>query len=573
MSGAPDQREATAAEALAPAQIAADSVRIDEERGRGVLGSAVVISLATLLSRVAGLCRDVLTAMLFGFGREIDAFFLAFTIPNLFRKLFGEGALTSAMIPVLSRYKLRGDMQAVRRLLGTLVALLVLLLGACCIAGLGIVWLLPSVWFGDAAKFDSFREHLTILLPYVIFICLAALQAGALNTWGRFGLPALTPAIANLIWVAVLCSIWFSPLRAQPHIGVMVMAAGVLLSGVAQWALQAPALRRHGLLSRPRLALDEPGLRQILRAMAPMLFALAVFQVNTFMDQLLAELLVPGDGAVASYGYASRLFQFPLGLVGVAVGTAMFPLMSKFAAGGEHDRLAAGLLNSCRLIAFVALPAAAGLAVLSLPVTTLLFSGPNSSPEMLARSALVAAMLCISLPLVSVLSLLTKAFYALGDHRTPTRFALIAVTVNFAANVILLQTPLLEAGLALGTAISGVVNLALMLGALRRRLRGTLHAAEVADAGGEPLARPMSRAQARRIPLDMLRAALVSGVMAAGAWAVEAGLRGATGLSGRFALVVSVGGAVLSGMAIYFALSAVLRAPELKQALRRRRAA
>jgi putative peptidoglycan lipid II flippase len=182
--------------ALDTAQIAADSVRISAASGRGVLGSAMVVSFATLLSRVSGLARDVLTAMLFGFGREIDAFFLAFTIPNLFRKLFGEGALSSAMIPVLARYKLRGDMEATRRLLGTMALLLALLLGGCAAIGIGIVWLLPSDLFEDAAKFEAFREYLTILLPYVIFICLAALQAGALNTWNRFGLPAITPAIA-----------------------------------------------------------------------------------------------------------------------------------------------------------------------------------------------------------------------------------------------------------------------------------------------------------------------------------------------------------------------------------------
>jgi putative peptidoglycan lipid II flippase len=547
-------------------------VRISVASGRGVLGSAMVVSFATLLSRVSGLARDVLTAMLFGFGREIDAFFLAFTIPNLFRKLFGEGALSSAMIPVLARYKLRGDMEATRRLLGTTALLLALLLGGCAAIGIGIVWLLPSDLFEDAAKFEAFREYLTILLPYVIFICLAALQAGALNTWNRFGLPAITPAIANVIWVAVLAGIWFSPLREQPHIGVLVMAAGVLLSGFAQWALQVPALRGASLFSGPRWSLNEPGLRETFRAMAPMLFALAVFQVNTFMDQVLAEWLVAGDGAVASYGYAMRLFQFPLGLVGVAVGTAMFPLMAKFAAAREFDKLTAGLLNSCRLIAFVALPAAEGLAALSWPITALLFDGPKSTPEMLARSALVAALLCISLPIVSVLSLLTKAFYALGDTRTPTRLALLSVAINLVANIILLQTPLLEAGLAIGTAISGAVNLAMLALALRKKLRGTLHAEPVAYEG-DALTRPMTRAQARQVPLSILRAMVVSGVMAAGAWAAEHFLRQQFDRGSRWVLVLSVSAGIAAGMAIYVALSAALRAPELKQSLNRRRRA
>lgn len=567
--------EPTTQPEFAAGQIAADSVRIEEEhrsqRSRGVLGSAMVVSLATLVSRISGLARDMLTAMLFGFGREVDAFFLAFTIPNLFRKLFGEGALSSAMIPVLTRYRLKGDMEATRRLLGTMALLLTLGLGGVSVLAIAVVWLIPPDWFADAPKYAIFREYLTILLPYVVFICLSALQAGALNTWNRFGLPAITPAVANVIWVGVLVGIWFSPLRQQPHIAVMVMAAGVLLSGVAQWAMQIPALRTAGLFSAPKLALREPGLRETFKAMAPMLFALAVFQVNTFMDQVLAELLVPGDGAVASYGYAMRLFQFPLGLVGVAVGTAMFPLMSRFAANNELDKLTAGLLNSCRLIAFVALPAAAGLAALSWPITNLLFSGPNSTPEMLSRSALVAALLCISLPIVSVLSLLTKAFYALGDQRTPTRCALVSVGINLVANIILLQTPLLEAGLALGTALSGAVNLTMLVVALRKRLRGTLHNEEVAPLPkDERLARPMTHAQARRIPLSIVRAAIVSVVMAAGAWAVEYYLRQAIGLGGRWGLLVTVSAAIVAGMAIYFVLSVAARAPEVKQTFNRR---
>lgn len=569
---------------LSADEIAADSVRIEEEQrsarvtapARGVLGSAMVISFATLISRISGLARDVLTAMLFGFGREIDAFFIAFIIPNLFRKLFGEGALSSAMIPVLTRYRIKGDMEATRRLLGTMALLLTLGLGGVCVLVIGVVWLLPPSWFGDPVKFAAFRQYLTILLPYVIFICLSALQAGALNCWNRFGLPAITPAIANLIWVAVLVGLLLSPLRDQPHTAIVVMSLGVLFSGMAQWLLQMPDLKRVGLFSRPRLALGEPGLRETFKAMAPMLFALAVFQVNTFADQLLAEMLIPGDGAVASYAYATRLFQFPLGLVGVALGTAMFPLMSRFAADKALEKFTASLLNSARLIAFVALPAAAGLAALALPITQLLFGGRNSEPAMLQRSALVLVMLCLSLPIVSVQSLLTKAFYALRDHKTPTRLALVSVAVNLVANVMLLQTPLKEAGLALGTAISGALSLLLMIVALRKRLAGTvlesMRAAAV-PAASERLAQPMSPSKVREIPRSIARALLVSCVMGAGAWAVQYALAGKFGLTGRWSLLLSVGAGVLAGVVIYGGLSLALRAPEVEQAinLRKRR--
>ncbi|MCC6464468.1 MAG: murein biosynthesis integral membrane protein MurJ [Planctomycetes bacterium] len=569
---------------LTPSQIAADSVRLEEQLrsarhegpGRSVLGSAVVVSAATSLSRVTGLLRDVLTAALFGFSREMDAFFLAFTLPNLFRKLFGEGALSAAMIPVLAGYRLRGDMQATRRLLGTMATLLGLGLGAVVVLGLGVIWLLPSGWLGDAHKYERFREYSTILLPYVIFICLSALQTGALNCWHRFGGPALMPALANVIWVAVLVGIWYSPLRGDPHAAVLVMAAGVLLSGVAQWVAQMPGLARTGLLSRPRLSLSEPGIKETFKAMAPMLFALAVFQVNTFLDQLLAELLVPGDGAVSAYSYASRLFQFPLGLVAVALSTAMFPLMSRFAQSNELDKLTASLLNSARLLAFIALPSAAGLAALAWPITTLLFSGAGSTPAMLERTGTVVAMLCLSLPLVSVISVLTRGFYALRDQKTPTRVGLVAVVVNLVCNVVLLQTPLLEAGLALGTAISGAVNLTLLALALRKRLRGTVLDSMRAGAippTSERLAQPFSPSKVRAIPAAIARSAAVSGVMALAAWAAEAALRGRFGLTGRWSLALSVSGGVVAGVVVYAGLSLLLKAPEVEQilSLRKRR--
>lgn len=575
---------ATDPAALTPGQIAADSVRLEEQQrsarqeapGRSVLGSAMVVSAATSLSRVTGLLRDVLTASLFGFSREMDAFFLAFTLPNLFRKLFGEGALSSAMIPVLAGYRLRGDMQATRRMLGTMATLLALGLGVIVVLGMAVIWLLPAGWFDDSHKYERFREYSTILLPYVIFICLSALQAGALNCWQRFGAPALMPALANVVWVVVLVGIWYSPLKGEPHAAVLVMSAGVLFSGLVQWLAQMPGLAKARLLSRPRLALSEPGIKETFAAMAPMLFALAVFQVNTFMDQVLAEMLVPGDGAVSAYSYASRLFQFPLGLVGVALGTAVFPLMSRFAQNNELDKLTASLLNSTRLLAFIALPAAAGLAALAWPITTLLFSGAGSTPEMLGRTGTVVAMLCLSLPVVSISSVLTRGLYALRDQKTPTRLGLVAVVVNLVCNIVLLQTPLREAGLALGTAISGTVNLAMLALALRKRLRGTVLDSLRAGAippTSERLAQPFSPSKVRAIPGAIARSLAVSGVMAAAAWAAEAALRGRFGLAGRWSLALSVSGGVVAGVVVYAGLSLVLKAPEVEQilSLRKRR--
>lgn len=567
-------------EGLTPESIAADSVRIEEERreapARSVMGSALVVSGATFISRLLGLVRVVLMASLFGTSREMDAFFLAFTIPNLFRKLFGEGALSSATIPVLTRYRIAGNMEATRRFIGTLSTLLLIGLSAVTVVVLLVAWVLPGQLFGDAHKYGLFRDNLTILLPYVIFICLAALQTGTLNCWSRFGMSALMPAVANVIWIVVLVAIWVTPLRHDPQQAIMVMALGVLFSGVAQWALQLVPLAKLKLLTGPKLALNEPGVRETFKAMAPMLFSLAVFQVNTFADQILAEVLISGDGAVSSYSFASQMFQFPLGLVGVALGTAMFPLMSRFAARNELEKLTAGLLNSARLIAFISLPAALGLAVLAYPITELMLTGPNNPPEMLRRTALVVALLCISLPIVSLISLLTKTFYALRDYRTPTRVALLAVAVNVVANVILLQTPLLEAGLALGTAISGALNLLLLALILRKRLKGTILSSLRAAAippSSERLAQPFTPSALRGVPIAIARSFIVGCLMAAGSWLVQERLYLAFGLTGRTSRALSVLAAVAAGVVIYAGLSMVLKAPEAQQilSLRKRR--
>lgn len=571
-------------------QIAADSVRLEEERrsrvlekaGRSVIATAMLISAAVFLSRLLGLARDVLTANLFGFGPAIDAFFLAFTVPNLFRKLFGEGALSSATIPVLAKYRISRDHAATRRLVGTLATLMWLVLGGLCVVIIGGAWLADPRWFSDPSKFELFRLYLTVLLPYVVFICLTALQAGVLNSYGRFAWSSLTPAIANLIWIGALAALYFQ----RPESGVddwtgqavLWMSAAVLFSGLVQWIIQMPELAKLKLLAPPQLRLSEPGVKQTLAAMGPMLFALAVFQLNTFIDQVQAEIWVEGDGAVAAYSYASRLFQFPLGLVSVALTTAVFPLMSRFAVSGELEKLTASVLNSLRLLAFISLPAAVGLGVLAYPICILLFGGSQSTPEMLSRAGLVTVLLAVSLPIVSAIGLLTKAFYALRDSKTPTRIAMFAVAINLVANFLFLQTPLKEAGLALGTAISGFINLAWLGFNLRRSLRGSILDSVRANAlppTSERLAQPMSPSRVRAVAVSLARSLLLAAVMGAAAWMVEHALFGALGLGGRFGRALSVLAGVGAGVVVYSGLALLLKAPEAEEimALRKRRRA
>ncbi|MCC6574046.1 MAG: murein biosynthesis integral membrane protein MurJ [Planctomycetes bacterium] len=569
---------------LSAAEIAAESVRLEEARrsggaravGRSIIGVALIISLATLLSRFLGLAREVFTAHLFGPSREMDAFFMAFLVPNLFRRLFGEGALSSATIPVLARYKRQGDPAATRRLVGTISTTVALGLTVAAAITIAVCWIIPPGAIGEAEKFVAFRLYLTILLPYVVFICITGLQAGVLQSYGVFGLPSLTPALANVVWIGVLGALWLTRLPAtDAPAAVAWMAAGALLSGIVQWAAQLPSMRKVGLLVKPTLDFKEPGVRQTFAAMGPMLFALAVFQVNTFFDQVMAEMFVPGHGAVSVYAYAQRLFQLPLGLVSIALATAIFPLMSRFAAAGELPKLTASVVNSQRLLAFISLPAAAGLCALSYPITALLFAGPQYPQDMIQRTALVVAALSLSLPFVSAVGLVTKAFYALRDNKTPTRIALATVAINLVCNFIFVQTTLREAGLAVGTGVSTLFNLVLLAVMLRKRLRGgVLESGRVESSpqASERIAQPLTSSKVKSMPLGVLRSLVAALVMAGGAFAVEYALFGAFGLTGRTGRLISVSVAIIAGVVIYAGLSMALRAPEFEQimALRKR---
>jgi putative peptidoglycan lipid II flippase len=425
-----------------------------------LLRALATVSSMTLVSRVLGFVRDVLIARLFGAGVATDAFFVAFRIPNLLRRLFAEGAFSQAFVPVLSEYRTRrGDTET--RLLvdrtATLLFLALLAATALGVVGAPIVIYVSAPGFAATPeKFDLTVAMLRVTFPYILFISLVSLAAGVLNTWSRFAIPALTPTLLNLSFI-------FGALFATPYFEppAMVLAWAVFAGGVLQLALQLSALARIGMLPRPRLGFSDPGVRRILVLMGPAVIGVSVAQVSLLINTIIASFL--GDGRVSWLYYADRLMEFPTGLLGVALGTVLLPSLSKYHAqssDGEYSKL---LDWGLRLTFILAAPAAVALALLSAPlITTLFFHGQFGEHDVwMTRQALVAYSVgLLGLILVKVLA---PGFYARQNIATPVRIAVLTLIATQALNALFVLS-LKQGGLESTTGIAPHAGLALAIG-------------------------------------------------------------------------------------------------------------
>jgi putative peptidoglycan lipid II flippase len=428
-----------------------------------LLKAMATVSSMTLLSRILGFVRDALMARIFGAGLATDAFFVAFRIPNLLRRMFAEGAFSQAFVPVLAEHRSRrGDAET--RLLVDRVATL-LFLAVTLVTVLGVL-AAPYIVYVSAPGFSATPEKfaltvamLRITFPYILFISLVSLAGGILNTWSRFAVPAFTPTLLNLsfIFAAVVVAPYFDP-------PVMVLAWAVLAGGVLQLALQLPFLARLGMLPRPRLALQDAGVRRILALMGPAAIGVSVAQLSLLANTIFASFLQ--TGSVSWLYYADRLMEFPTGLLGVALGTILLPSLAKAhseAAGDEYSRL---LDWGLRLTLMLALPAAVALAIIAVPLIATLFMYGEFAPTDLAmtRQALVAYSVgLLGLILVKVLA---PGFYARQDIRTPVKIAIVTLLATQVMNVAFV-VPLRHAGLALAIGLGACLN----AGLLYRRLR------------------------------------------------------------------------------------------------------
>jgi putative peptidoglycan lipid II flippase len=429
-----------------------------------LLRSTFTTGSMTLVSRVLGFVRDMVLANLFGAGYAADAFFVAFRIPNFFRRLFAEGSFSQAFIPVLTEYRTHRPHAEVRELVdrvaGTLAGVLLLVTAVCILAAPVFVMVFAPGFIDEPEKFDVTAQMLRITFPYLLFISLAAFAGSILNTCGRFGVPAFTPVFLNLALIGA--ALWLAPYFDQP---VVAVAWGVFVGGLAQLGFQLPFLRRLGLLPRPRYAPRDEGVRRVLKLMGPAVFGASVAQINLMFDTLMASFLV--TGSVSWLYYSDRLLEFPLGVFGIALATVILPQLSQQAARGSAERFAHLLDWAMRWVFIITVPATLGLTLFAGPILATLFQYGRMTGhdvEMATLSLVAYAPGLLGFTLVKVLA---PAYYARQDTRTPVRIGIVAMVSNMVMNLLFIL-PLAHAGLALATTLSGFLNAGLLYRGLRQ---------------------------------------------------------------------------------------------------------
>jgi putative peptidoglycan lipid II flippase len=465
--------------------------------------SAGLIGLATLASRVLGLVRDVIQAIYFGTSQAADAFGVATRIPTLLRDLFAEGAMSAAFVPTFSRYLKRDGRDSAWRLGSHTINGLLIITGGLVLAG--ILFADPLVRaFAPGFAADPDKLRLTVLLtrvnmPFLTLIAVAAVLMGMLNGLRRFFVPALSPALYNVLFIAATAAL--TPLFMANGIEpAMSLSIGMLLGGLAQVLVQWPALRREGYQHQWILDPKDPGFREILILMGPGSLGVAAAQINLLVNTSLATSY---DGAVSGLQYAFRLMYMPIGIFSVSVATAAIPDLARSAADNDHNGMRATLSWALRLMLMLSVPATVGLMVLSGPIVELIYERGAFGAD---STALVAAALLFYAPGIigySIVKIASPAFYSLQDAKTPIMASLVSIAANLVLNLAL-NAVMQYRGLALGTAIAANINAGLLLWFLARRIGGI---------------------DARRVAWAFAKILLASGIMGVAAWQAEAGLR------------------------------------------------
>lgn len=435
------------------------------------LKNTSLVGAWTALSRVLGLVRDVVFARSFGASPLMDAFFVAFKIPNLLRRFFAEGAFAQAFVPVLSEYRSQQGDEPTRQLVaavsGALGVVLFLVTALGVLAAPWIVLVFAPGFQGDG-RADLAAEMLRFTFPYLLFISLTGLAGGILNTFGRFGVPAFTPALLNVVLISFAAFV--APQADSPGV---VLAIGVFIAGAVQLIFQIPFLLGIKMLPRPRWGFAHEGVRRIGRLMLPILFGSSVAQINILFDTLIASLLAAGS--ISWLYYSDRLMEFPLGVFGIALATVILPGLSGHHARGEGDRFSAVLDWALKLTLIIGLPAALGLVFLARPLLATIFLGGAFTPEDLNMATVSLIAYGAGLLGFILVKVLAPGYFARQDAKTPVRVGVIAVVANMILNVAfvvaLVMTDWLpaHAGLAAATTCSAFLNAYLLGRGLLKR--------------------------------------------------------------------------------------------------------
>ena len=437
-----------------------------------LLRSTLVFTSMTLLSRIAGFARDMLQATMFGTGGAMSAFIVAYRIPNFLRRVFAEGSMSMAFVPVLNEIRESGDRERLRdfidHMAGSLAAVVFVVAGIGVLAAPLIATVFTPGALDEPAKFALTTEMLRITFPYLVFISMMALCASVLNSFGKFGLAAFTPVLHNLTVIAAMLL-----LAPQMDVPPKALAWGVLIAGFLQLALLWPALARLGLRPRLKLGFGHADVRRVAKLMLPTLFSSSVAQVNLLVGTVFASLLA--DGSQDWLYYSDRLVEFPLGLFGVAIGTVILPHLSRRFAAHDQAGYSQSLDWGLRLVLLVGWPAGLGLMFLAEPITATVYNYGRFTAHDTQMAAWALMAMSIGVPAFMASKVLLPAFYARQDTKTPMRAALwtvgtnVGLTIAIVTPLVMNQTMGAHAGIALATAVAGVVNAVWLFIALRRQ--------------------------------------------------------------------------------------------------------
>ncbi len=508
--------------------------------------SAGVVGVATMSSRALGLARDLVLAHLFGAGNAMDAFTVAFRIPNLLRDLFAEGAMSAAFVPTFTRVLTAEGKAAAWRLGNLVITALLLATGALALAGIVFARPLVNLVAGHFAsvpgKLDLAVALARIMLPFLTLVAVAAGLMGMLNSLRRFFVPALSPAMFNVGTLATM-AVLIPVCRAEGVRPIFAVAVGTLVGGVGQVLIQWPGLHRAGFRFRPLVDWRDAGLREVLTLMGPGMLSLAAVQVNNLVNTMLAT--TQGEGAVSCLSFAFRVMYLPIGIFGVSIATAAIPALSLDAARGDTQGMRATFSHSLRMMLVLNVPAAVGLIVLSAPIVALLFRHGSFSAQAAAGTAAALALYAPGLIGYSIVKLAVPTFYTLRDSRTPVAIGAATMAFNIVSSLTLVRL-LSFPGLALSTAVSSLFNAALLLWLLERKLGGI---------------------DGRRVAVAIVKSAAAAAVMAVAAWGAGRWLDAAWPGQSTAARLAHVAGGMGAGVAALVAAAHALRIAEFHEAV------
>lgn len=515
-----------------------------------LIRSAGTVGFFILLSRVLGLVRDMAMAAFFGSSKAMDAFVVAFTVPNLFRSLFGEGALSAAFVPVFTEQLETRDRSAVWGFANNMLSLLSLILAVITLASIALLGVLKACWPAEE-RIVMIMDFAQIMMPYMFFICLAAFFAAMLNALRRFFMPAATYAVLNIVMIAALFLV--CP-RVNPagNARILIICWSVILAGALQWIMQLPLLWKCGFRVRLRCDWRDERVRRVWTLMGTAAIGLGVTQINVLLDRMIAAFI--GEGSPSYLYYAERLIYFPLGIFGTAMGTVLLPAFSSQVAQERGDLVRNTLNQSLRQLAFMAVPAAVGLLVLAGPIVAAIYEHGDFSPHASDMTALALAVYAPGLVGFSFLKVLIPVFYARQDMKTPLRIGVACTCLSLPLKLILMW-PMKHAGIAAASVIAAFVEVAILLVLVHRRF-------------GSPGWGNISSAFGR-----ILAAGAAMGLVTVWAHGFCLEWLGERGMAPGNARLLALAGAITSGAALYLATAFALRfreAGEFLDALARR---